>query len=273
MKNFAMVLLVVPLFAFSQITKTATLSLNNYMNLSTGAIAGIPIPNERSQVVYPCSTSAANRDFFINYFEHSLCICVCPSGAVGSPRPFYRSRISFGAMNLTTPLDLTDTARFTRVDTVRNAAYAGGCALPFYVIDMGSYNETGVYIMTTADKKYVLLRLSPIVNIVQCSDYDPYTGITDTWTQSRLGGFSVTWYVTTSGQSYFGWVPNAHIAGAPQAVKTLRNPNTIPATAEVYTLLGRRITVTPAERNRPGIGSCPSLFLVKDGENVRPMIK
>jgi len=262
------------LFAFSQITKTGTFQLNNYVNLSTGATASIPVPNERSQVVYPCSTSAVNRDFFMNYFEHSTCICVCPSGAIGSPRPFYKSRISFAAMNLTTPLVLTDTARYTRVDTVRNAAYADSCALPFFVFDSyGSYNETGVYIMMTSDNKYALVRVTPVTKTVQCYDYDPYQDTTYTWTQTRMSGFAVTWYLTNSGLAYFGWVPQAHVVSAPSEVTPLRNPNTLSPQAEVYSLLGRKITVTQAERNRPGTGGCPSLFIVKDGESVRPMLK
>jgi hypothetical protein len=270
MKNLAVVLLAIPLCAVSQTTRSGTFALNDYVNLSTGARSSILIPNERSQVVYPCSTSAANRDLFINYFEHSTCICVCPSGAVGSPRPFYKSKISFGAMNLTTPLDLADTARYTRVDTVRQT----GCALPYSVIDLyGSYNETGVFIMTTSDNKYVLLRLSQIVNTVQCYDYDYTTGATYQWTQSRLGGFTATWYLTSSGQPYFGWIPRANIAGKPQAVTPRRLPNTLSPTAEVYSLLGRKIGIARGGLERPGIGSSPSLFIVKDGQSVRPMLK
>jgi len=271
MKNFAMVLLVVPLFAFSQITKSGTFRLNDYVNLSTGAISSIPIPSERSQVVYPCTTSAINRDFFMNYFEHSLCICVCPSAAIGSPRPFYRSKKTFATMNLTVPLDLTDTALFTKIDTVRQS---GGCALPYFVIDLyGSYNETFVYIVKTYNNTYALVRLSQIVNTVQCSDYDPNTGITDTWTQSRLNGFTVTWHLNSSGQPYFGWVPQAGVVSMPSKVTLLRNQNTLSSGAEVYSLLGRKIrAVLLGELNRPASG-CPSVYIVKEGQSVRLMLK
>jgi len=267
MKNFAMVLLVVPLFAFSQITRSGTFKLNDYVNLSTGTYSSIPVPNERSQVVYPCITSAVNRDFFMNYFEHSTCICVCPSGAIGSPRPFYKSKISFAAMNLTTVLDLTDTARFTRIDTVRQS----GCALPFFVID-NWYNETGVYIVKTYNNAYALVRITPVIITVQCYDYDPGTGTEYRWTQSRLNGYNVTWYLTNGGQAYFGWVSQAGIASTPSAVTPQRRQNTISPRAEVYSLLGRKISISQGERSRPGNG-CPSVYVVKEGQGVRLMLR
>jgi hypothetical protein len=270
MKNVAVVLLVVPLFAFSQITRSGTFKLNDYVNLSTGTVGSIPIPSERSQVVYPCTTSAVNRDFFMNYFEHSLCICVCPSGAIGSPRPFYQSRKSFAAMNLTTVLDLADTALYTRIDTVRQAAYAGGCALPFIEL---WYTESGVFIVTTSDHRYALVRISQVINSVQCSDYDPGTGTTYYWNQSRLNGYNVTWYLTNSGQPYFGWVSQTDVASRPMGVTPLLRQNTISPQAEVYSLLGRKVPgILRGKRSRPGIG-CPSVYVVKEGHSVRLMLR
>ena len=269
MKNLIAVLLAVPLVAFSQVTRSGTFKLNTYLNLVTGTYGTIPIPNERSQVVYPCTTGAVNRDFYMNYFEHSTCICVCPSGALGSPRPFYQSKKAFGSMNLSTVLNLADTSLFTRIDTVRQAAYGGGCALPFTEL---WYTQPGVFVVTTADGRYALVRLTQVIITVNCSDYDPYTGTTYSWTQSRLDGYNVTWYITNNGQPYFGWIPSGVVSGPRGVTPLLVDRNALSPEAEVYSLLGRKVAAANGDRKRPRT-DCPSVYIVKEGKKVRLMLR
>jgi hypothetical protein len=87
MKFLMMVL--IPIVAYTQITtKTASFQLNDYVDLTTSEHSGAEAASSIFQFVYDCSVRPAKRDFFVNYYDHSLCICPCPSSAIGSERQY-----------------------------------------------------------------------------------------------------------------------------------------------------------------------------------------
>jgi hypothetical protein len=272
MKLFAAVLLAVPFVAFAQTTKSDTFTLNSYVNLVIGNHGTVPVPNERSQVVYPCTTKAGGWDLYMNYFENSAGICACPSGAIESPRPFYRSKKTFETMDLRTTLNLADTTLFTRIDTVRKSLYVRDCALPFVI--MGR-NEVGVFVVTTYDHRYALVRLTPVVNTVECVDYviEPDTVIVTRWNLDRLSGYKATWYLPFITLPNFSWIKTSVAEVGPKdrsfypAARRVLSPGT-----EVYSLLGRKVAIGKNERERSGI-ACRSIYIIKDGNAFRPVLK
>jgi hypothetical protein len=269
MKKLVMILLLIPLFATAQISKSGKFKLNDYVNLSTGAVNSVPVPNERSRMIYPCSTNVAGQDFFMNYFEMSTCICVCPSAAIGSPRPFYRPKKSLSTMDLRGRLKLTDTTLFTKIDTVKQSNYSSGCALPYIISPMNGPGPL-MFIVTTANNNYALVILTSTITTVQCSDYSipgqPYF-----WTHDRLMGYTATWYINTSGIADFSW---AYIVGIQDRPGISHGINRVQASekSEHYTLLGRRVSLQQVKRNSSG-SRTPSLYILKTERNARLVLK
>jgi hypothetical protein len=267
MKKIALILLF-PLCAFAQISKSGTFKLNDYANLTTGVVTNGPVPSDHSRKVYACSTSAVNRDFFINYFDNSTCICACPSGAIGSPRPFYRYKQSFDRLNLFIPLVLSDTVQWARIDTAKKDPYLSECALPYYIDNMSSGKEN-CYIVTASNNKYTLVTTTQIINTVQCS-YIVTPGTIDYWTQSRLEGYNVKWYMNSSGSVDFSWVNHSGVEQPGLTHQTKRTAVT--AQSNAYTLLGQKVPVAQLRKNsvRP---DGQSLYIVNNQGKIGLIFK
>jgi hypothetical protein len=258
MKQYLLIMFL-PSLLFSQIiTKSGTYNLNDYINLQTGASANLQKGTyDRNQ--YPCTTRVDNRDLFMNGINITLCVCACPYGAIGSPRPFYKSKKSFSTMNLSYPLNLKDTTFFTKIDTVTNYTYFSGCFLPFYVLDIHG-NSSGVFVITTSSDKYALVRLNP--NIISHLCYDLETQ--SSWSQDLLTGYNVTWYLQSNGAPYFYGVDQSNIQkGKMKRVEICEKQKS--AKIEYFTLRGQK-TRALSEYEKKGQLFIKSIYIAKTSE-------
>jgi len=261
--NRFFIMLLIPLMVSAQFSKSAKVNLNNSINLTSGSIVNYPLPSDRARILYPCSTKAG--DFYINYFEVSLCVCACPSAAIQSPRPFHISKKPFREMNLRNKLNLTDTALYTKIDTIPKNDYNDSCALPFTIMTLNS--GPGAFVTTTSNKQYALVCVDPIINEVTCSQWVIDTVYT--WKSSRLQGYNVNWYVSNSGTPDFNWVDQT---GSWKESASVRKYIYFAESVESerFTLLGKKVTGAAIRKN----GACPpALYIVRTGRNVRAVLE
>jgi hypothetical protein len=258
-----LIFLLIPFVSLAQLTaKSGTFGLHDYLDLQSGTGGSFQLP------FYPCSTSAKNRDFFMNYVDVSTCICACPSGAIGSPRPFYQSKKSLQDIPLDKPLNLQDTAFFTKIDTAtEDCYYHTGCFLPFVL----NHSQSAVYIITLPLPNtiyacyYALVILKPIVINVNCSD------LSAEWTQNRLTGYTATWYVQNNRTLDFSGVPITGLTNGSKGtfaqVRRIVSDQT-----ELYTLLGQRAPFRPEMRKRKG-SLISGLYFAKSSKGIRLLVR
>jgi hypothetical protein len=269
MRKIAPVLLSIPLMAFSQIARFDTLNLNSYVNLETAITGSFNPPIATGQVRYPCTTNAAGKDFYTNFYDVSVCICPCPSGAIGSPRPFYLSKKPLGQMDFNQALPLGDTLLFTKIDTVRNAAFSGGCALPFIV--KPRYVTPNPFVVSTGNHRFALVMVTPIIKNVECLDVSPPNIYR--WTEDHLVGYGVRWYLSPNPHPYFPDLINTGIVtGSHKNPLPVIDQGTISARSEVYSLLGRKIIGANQSSHRSD-HFCRGVYIVKNTEKLRLMIR
>jgi hypothetical protein len=265
-----LLMIAIPIASMCAISmKTSQFALNDYVNLSSGVKGSWG--GENSQLnLYPCTTSAIGRDFFINYIDISTCICKCPSGAVGSPRPFYQSKKPFYSMNFDKPLNFKDTTAFTEIDTIRKFYYdTTTCRLPFIIL--GRVESVIIATITSNYQptriQYALIHLKPIITTVKCYDYPTDPG----YDMSHLGGYMVTWYVQDNGTADFHEVDQSGIIRDPEKICRYNLSEVSPKT-EYYSLLGCKVRETQIQRK---ISSCGfrSVYIMKMHGNLRLILK
>lgn len=264
-----LVIILFPVVASAQIiTRTASLQLNDYVDLTTGNCFSAEDASENSQFVYDClPIPPAKRDLFVNYYDHSLCICPCPSSAIGSERPYYRYDGEPDSINLNGPLNLENTSFFTKVDTIHDNRTGGDCELPYFVWDNSS--DKIIMVMTTSDNRYALTVLTPTYKLVDC-----YSNTGDTtyhWTSSHLIGFSATWYIQMNGLPLFQGidVPTG-ITSNPR-----RNYSTkVSHKAAYYSLLGQKVPLNLEQLRRGSLNHrMPSMFVVEKNGKTQLLLQ
>jgi hypothetical protein len=257
MKKALMFLAVLPVIASAQISEGAdTLLMNHGVNLNTG----IQISSQpQAECFYPCSTIITSVDLISLTNIIPVCYCACTEGyAIGTPRPFYIAKQQFTGMDLSKPLNLNDTALFSKVDTVESTqgcipvigtvsgTVNSACLLPYEEAE--NYGTEQVFVLETARQKYAMVRVTPFTNPIPliCSIGAPDTSYAN-------GGTALHWYIQNNGTLDFSGVNQSavlpHDAHLSLKVASqnrryrigLASGITNRLISEVYTLEGKRI--------------------------------
>ena len=156
-----------PSFAKAQIISgDSFVGINKDINFSTNIETNNLIcqSNYLSCVgVYPCTTKTNNIDFSVQDKMVSTCICPCVAPVVSSPKPFFISKKGFYVMDLSNPLNLSDTSLFLKIDTINNQqGYLTGCYLPFNAL----YPSDSTIIIKTNANNFILIQTMPVLDSV-----------------------------------------------------------------------------------------------------------
>jgi hypothetical protein len=211
--------------------------------------------NEYNGGVYPCSTSARTIDLFVAV-EYGLYVCAytCWNIAIGSPRPFYVSRQAFDPLDLLSPLDLKDTARFSRIDTIHRDMHIPmmpfGDSLHCYQPHIGTVNanyspiEGGFLLLKTSTDKFAIAIPSPVFLEQKI----------DTYYRRYLGGFQVTWHMQTDGTLNFSDITSIRML-IPHGKTILQPSQEIKELSQgIYNIKGQRISANYLRLQKaPGI--------------------
>lgn len=215
-----------PSFAIAQIhSGTSFVGINRDMDFSANIETNNLIcqSNYLSCVgVYPCTTKTNNIDFSVQDKMVSTCICPCVAPVVSSPKPFFISKKGFYVMDLSNPLNLSDTSLFLKIDTINNQqGYLTGCYLPFNAL----YPSDSTIIIKTNANNYVLIQTMPVLDSVsrgeQIDGCTPY-----------FGGYNIHWFLQQNGTTDFSGVDQTNIAFK----FPLRNDRLFTVGADRYTL-------------------------------------
>jgi hypothetical protein len=234
-------LALVPLTSLAQITSGIdSVLLNEDLCFSTKAIstnANIPAGTNLANLkyhygVYSCTTKIAAVDFSAFAAVPGVCTWYCVFPAIGSPRPFYISKNSFGSLSFATSLNLADTSIFSRKDTLTSFEGASGCYLPY----LQNWNSDPAFVLKTSSNNYALFKLQAFFGVWlelngcdTCFIKHPY-----------VAGYVITWYLQNNGTTDFSKIGlesivnrNTHPQGSSLAVKSH---------SEIFNVMGQLVS-------------------------------
>ncbi len=215
--------------------------------------------------LYPCIQITPSIDlFFAIEFNLYVCSYICRNTAVGSPRPFYVSKQQYADSLVRLPLNVGDTTRFTRIDTVRidNHGPTGprtGCFLPHLGTTSASANpvNSGYFlILDNADGKHILAKMTAIIS----------QGMDGTYVYYYLSGYRIQWYLQTDGSFNF-----TGLAGVRQpSFKPVSCRNGLKShaiSAQKFNISGQLISGKDNSlRNAHGI------YLIRTADGIKPVL-
>jgi len=251
MNKFLMLLFIIPLCAFSEIihgTDTLNYDFNNNIVFSPHSLFSDtynPANYGNEGRLYVCSASIPQIDIFVEVAEEGTCMYICHILAVGSPRPFYFSKTPFDSTKLSMQINLSDTLKFTKYDTIHANPQVHdtmNCYLPFLVIS----NQGNFGIFKNIYGCNILAKFDPVIETAY-----------DTWNfryYQYLKGYIITWYLQTNGSTDFTYIDNVKPA-KPHIVSYINNQNN---QSEYFNIRGQRILANKSctglliERNDKG---------------------
>ena len=235
---------VLPSLTLSQIVSgSAYLGINQDLNFITSTNATKTTNISQGIGLYPCSTSTNTIDFSIQNSAAAPCICPCYLPVVSSPRPFYISKKGFYTMNLRTPLVLSDTSLYIKVDSITIASASAGVQpgryLPFRAFDqrLSLTSSDSTLIIKTNNNFYVMIRLRVVADTFwQGPPPEPDYGCGGHIT---YGGYPLQWYLQQNHSTDFSQVDQTRIITNRSAQRAIRP---LQATLQAFDILGRRVS-------------------------------
>jgi hypothetical protein len=156
---------------------------------------------------FSCSTSISDADFYFMENEYLTCACPCRNSVgFGSPRKFYKAKGKGPLSDYWKPLNLNDSALFTRIDTVRQTEYEKSCCyIPYVKFPNGIHDSTQTFVMTTKIGRAILLHATAnyVTETIKCSGGATY------FTVTYLNSIGIEWCINNvPGNLDFSWVKN-----------------------------------------------------------------
>lgn len=205
--------------------------------------------------VYTCNASLPQVDVFVAEEGFTTCTYICHTLAVGSPRPFYFSKIPFNGFSLDAPLILSDSSKFTKCDSIHKDTYifidSTHCYLPHTIL-FDSYLQalqTGNFaVFKNINNFYLLAKFDTLMAIdtvyQPMPTYYPY-----------IKGFKINWYLQNNGSTDF-----SNIVGIePNRLHFIPHKDNIKNDFEFFNVRGQRLinnnksmTNIVIERNKTG---------------------
>jgi hypothetical protein len=183
--------------------------------------------------VYRCTDSVPPIDLFIANYTYCTCIYMSTAPAIGSPLPFFVSKISSDSTDFSAPLEIHDTAQYVRIDTAHRVPNIPNdsslCLLP---IVLGfNLSPEHFLVLPTHENKNVLAILQSIVwedTVVWPRSYHRY-----------IPGYEVTWYLQTDGSLNFSNIP---VSVKPRVSNAHSQPKRIGNSTTYYNIRGQLIS-------------------------------
>jgi hypothetical protein len=153
--------------------------------------------------VYYCNVPLPQMDIFIAPEIPATCTYPCSMISIGSSKSFYLSKINFDSFDFEKRLNLADTNKFIKYDTIRNDEHGGrndsnDCFLPHFLYGSISrpFKSPGNFvIINNANNLYVLVKFEPIDSV--------YTKFMGRDSHVYLHGFKMTSYLQDNGSLDF----------------------------------------------------------------------
>lgn len=199
--------------------------------------------SDGSNLVYTCSApSVSEIDFFVAEEQVGVCTYICHALAIGSPRPFYLSKIQFGEYDFSQELRLDATAEFIKIDTVTidtHTKYVDSvnCYLPHIIIDdiddngYEEYTDIDFGIFKNRDGNCILITFTPVFDI----SFEN-TGLPDPAGHTYLKGYEINWFLQNDGSLEFDDITHAFPRKGPSRSVNPHKNETV-----YYGINGRRI--------------------------------
>lgn len=191
-------------------------------------------------------------DVFVAQEAVGVCIYFCPFLAVGSPRPFYISKMPFYSENFSTPLDLNDASGFAKYDTLKSDPHvhdSSHCYLP-HIFGFVSTDSGNFVIFKNLSRQYVLARFNTLMTTGYYSDPMPES-------YTYVSGYVIKWYLQTDGTANFNGinqVPTFRQNSLAHRIKPSADK------IEYFSILGQHIS--PKDHSE-------SVVIERNGSNIR----
>jgi len=235
MRFFSLIVCVPVLLSAQIISDSSFLSLNQDICFSSGSISHNILTAGYNTGLYPCTTNTGNVDFSLQQQSVSVCICGCAAPVVSSSSPFYKSKKTFDSMDFASPLNLEDTSKFSKIDTIRNSNPYPGCFLPYDFIHWTTLIQQpeSVLVIKTKTNKHVLIKGKAKVETYPTDRGELYCR-----GKSYFAGYTIQWYLQQDGTTDFKDIIKTRCRLKPTINKMF---STGPFSGKTYNILGQRI--------------------------------
>ncbi len=224
--------------------------MNKAIHFDSGTVF-IPPQGTGISGEYLCSSLLDPGDFYFLSHDCGTCTWYCPCEVMGSAKPIFVSKKKMNELVLSIPLNLNDTSCFRKVDSGRSCIYMGDtshCYLPS--LACGSFaaigrliNWTFPWVVMTAQKKYVLIRLAQVLG-ESVDEYGPPPWPVHYYTNSII----LTWSLQTNGTTNFNGISSIADGRAFHSRETTVAMHLSSAQINLYDLLGRKISITDIQK-------------------------
>jgi hypothetical protein len=210
----------------------------------------------RAGEVPTCIAASPLMDVFVAQEAVGVCIYFCPFLALGSPRPFYLSKMPFYSESFSTPLDLNDASRFVKYDTLKfdpHVLDSTHCYFP-HISRFVSTDSGNFIVFKNIARQYVLARFNTIMTTGYYTDPMPQT-------YTYVSGYVIKWYLQTDGTANFNGI-NQVPTFRQNSMKHLEKPSL--GKIDYFSIQGQRIS--PQNRSE-------SVVIERNGSNIRKITK
>jgi len=265
-KLFVTVLVVITVLyinTFSEIISgTDRLIYNENITFLSGTITknrwDSTLHEESAYNVYKCTANVESIDVFNAVKMVGTCTYTCHILAIGSPRPFYLSKIPFGSFDFSGELNISDTSKFMKIDTLINdpmVSTSPNCFLPHVILRSTTYEGAKKYelvdfgIFKNRDGKYIVAKFDTVMDVSSDGAPEPQM-------HSYLKGYTITWYLQNDGSLQFETISNANpIVNRHYTIEKFDD-----ATKTYYDFYGRKIV---------NVNKCvPQLIIKKNNKSL-----
>jgi hypothetical protein len=160
---------------------------------------------EGSYNVYKCTADVDSIDIFNAVQMVGTCTFTCHILAIGSPRPFFLSKIPFESFDFSDELNIYDTLKFMKIDTLINNPMVSNslkCLLPHVILRSIGYLGAKKYesvdfgIFKNIEGKYFIAKFDTIMNLSSDGAPEPQM-------HPYLKGYNIKWYLQNDGSLQF----------------------------------------------------------------------
>lgn len=207
--------------------------------------------------VYKCTADVESIDVFNAVKINATCTFICHILAIGSPRPFYLSKIPFESFDFSDVLNISDTSVFMKIDTLINetiVSNSSNCFLPHVILRSTEYLVAKKYdsvnfgIFKNIDGKFIAAKFDTVMDLSSDGAPEPQM-------HPYLKGYNIKWFLQNDGSLNFKDITAMQLVSKPFRMPT---PILVNNKSFYYDIYGRRVNFT---------GKQVSQILIKQSNN------